>query len=117
MSKDQTLSGGYRNDGLRDERDVPSDRVHSADNGESPSAATAEDSYGPNEMSKRGHASLIAPITSVPAPAGATNSGRSALKAERRSASRSDSGCRIMAQTGVHDDFLEKIGRCGDSRA
>ena len=52
MSKDQTLSGGYRNDGLRDERNVPSDRVHSADNGESPSAATAEDSYGPNEMSK-----------------------------------------------------------------
>ena len=52
MSKDQTLSGGYRNEALRDARDVPSDRPHSADNRESPSAATAEDAYGRNEMSK-----------------------------------------------------------------
>ena len=52
MSEGQTLSGGYRKDGLRDERDVPSDRPPSADNRESPSAATAEDSYGRNEMSK-----------------------------------------------------------------
>ena len=52
MSKDQTLSGGYRNDGLRDERNVPIDRPDSVDNRESPSTATAEDSYGRNEMSK-----------------------------------------------------------------
>lgn len=52
MSKDQTLSGGYRNDGLREERDAPGHPAPSAHNRQSPSTATAQDPHGPNEMSK-----------------------------------------------------------------
>ena len=117
MSKDQTLSGGYRNEALRDARDVPSDRPHPPTIGKARPRQLPKIPMAETRCQRRGHASLIAPITGVPAPAGATNSGRSALMAERRSASRSDSGCRILAQTGADDDFLQKTGRCEDSRA
>nr|CAD6406909.1 hypothetical protein REQ54_00204 [Rhizobium sp. Q54] len=54
MSRDQSPSGGYRNDGLRSERDPAMDEGGSrpeGDAGRQP-GDMARDAYGQNEMSK-----------------------------------------------------------------